>query len=142
MKGGFTLFEIIFAMAIFAILIGLSLPVGLDSYRHYLLTSEVGNFLNILRRAQALSFANLNSSGHGISLQGSNYIIFQGANYASRNQSLDEVCPHAADIIVTGPSEVDFAAISGNPNASSTFIFTNDVGSRTISINHEGTINW
>jgi prepilin-type N-terminal cleavage/methylation domain-containing protein len=142
MKRGFTLFEIVFAIAIFAVLIVLALPVGLDSYRHYLLSSEVGNFLNILRRAQALSFANLNSAAHGVAVQGSNYIIFQGQSYAARNPSLDEVYARSLDITVNGPPEIDFTAVSGNPNTSSTFVLANDVGSRSISINDEGTINW
>lgn len=141
MKQGFTLFEIIFAMALFAILIALALPVGLDSYRHYLLTSEARNFLNILRRAQALSFGNRNSSAHGIFVQSSNYVVFEGSSYTSRNPSLDEFYARSADITVTGSVEISFAAISGNA-ASSTFIFTNGIGSRSISINNEGTINW
>jgi Tfp pilus assembly protein FimT len=139
---GFTIFEIVFALALFAILVALGLPVGLDAYRHYLLSSETNNFLNLLRRAQAQSFGNQNTSGHGIYIQSNQYVIFQGGSYASRSSSYDENYPRSTDIAVTGPTEVDFSAVSGNSNVSSTFVFANSAGSRSISINDEGTINW
>lgn len=142
MKNGFTLIEIVFTMAIFAGLVALALPVGLDSYRHYLLTSETSTVLNFLRRAQALAFGNDHTSGHGLAIQNSKYVLFQGVSYASRNPSFDEVYGRSTDITITGPSEIDFSAVSGTPNASSTFVFSNGAGTSTISVNNEGTINW
>jgi len=139
---GFTLIEILFTIAFFTVLVALALPVGLDSYRHYLLTSEASAVLNFLRRAEALSLSNDHASAHGLSIQSNQYVVFQGASYASRNASFDEVYPRSSDVLITGPTEINFTAVSGNPNASSTFIFSNGAGSRSISVNEQGTINW
>jgi len=139
---GFTIIEVVIVFAIFGMLLAIGLPIGLDAYRNYLLTSEVRNLLSILRRAENQAFANNRASPHGLSIQTDRFVLFQGSSYALRNQDFDEEYLKSGTVTTSGTAEIVFAQISGKPNASATIILSNGLRSQTITINDEGTINW
>jgi prepilin-type N-terminal cleavage/methylation domain-containing protein len=139
---GFTLIEVIIVTAVFAILITLGLPVGLDAYRHYLLTSDVRNLISLLRRAENRAFSNDHASPYGVSIQNDRFVLFQGSSYASRKTAFDEEYPKSGAVTASGTTEIVFAALSAKPNASGSIILSNGLRSQTITINEEGTINW
>ncbi|PJC65463.1 MAG: hypothetical protein CO020_00525 [Candidatus Colwellbacteria bacterium CG_4_9_14_0_2_um_filter_50_12] len=139
---GFTLLEIIIVVALFAILAALGLFIGLDLYRGYALASERSTVVNILEKARSQSVNNINQTPHGVHFTGSAYVIFQGASYASRDQSYDEVITSAPGVTAGGVTETVFTQLEGSANPTGEVTVSNGLKSMTISINNEGRINW
>ena len=123
-------------------MLGIGLPISLDSYRSYILTSETKNLLSVVRRAQSLAVANDHETSHGVSLENDNFVLFQGSSFAGRDPAFDENYPKSPSVIITGFDEIVFSQISGLPNATTTIILKNDLNEQTISINEYGTIFW
>lgn len=141
-KEGFTLIEIGIVFAIFALIAGLGLPLGIDAYRNYLLTSETRNIISILRRAENLAFSNSYNSAYGISFQPDRFVIFQGESYATRNSIFDENYLKTTGITASSTPEIIFSPLSGLPNSSTTIILSNGIRSQAVSINSQGVIDW
>lgn len=142
MRSGFSIIEIVIVIAIFGMLLAIGLPIGLDAYRNYLLTSESRNLLSILRRAETNAFANKNGSAHGVAVQSDRFVLFQGQSYASRDAPYDEEYPKSGTVTSSGTAEIIFSQISGKPSASAAITLSNELRSQTITVNEEGTINW
>lgn len=141
-QSGFTLVEILIATAIMALLTAIALPIGLDSYRSYVLSSETRGIVSILRRAQALSFANSHAKSWGVSFQSGEHILFQGDSYALRNNLFDEVYIDPPVLNITSTGDVVFAPIVGSAQASTTVTISNGVRTQSVLINEHGTIFW
>lgn len=138
---GFTLIEVIVAVATLAGLFVLALPVAIDFYQNQLLASERDNLVGILRRARTLALVNKGGSAHGVFIGPDENIIFEGASYAARNAAEDETFSRSNAVTITGPSELVFAALSGD-SSSSTLTLKVEQRTATISINSEGSILW
>lgn len=140
---GFTVLELVLVFAIVGVLAGIGIPIGIDGYRSYLLTAETKNAIAFLRRTQNLALTNRNQSSFGLSILSNQYVLFQGASYASRNPAYDEAYPRGSNITITGSTtEIVFEALSGKSNVSTTMTFSNGYNVQTIGINNQGTIFW
>lgn len=139
---GFTLIEVAVVFAIIAFVAAIGIPLGLDSYRHYLLSSEARNLLTVFRRAQTLAMANTYGASFGVKLQSGSFTIFRGSSFAGRDQSFDEDYLRSGAITVTGFDEVVFSPLSGAPSVISTITVSNSLRSMDIIINSHGTIIW
>lgn len=139
---GFTFIEIAVVVGILGLIFVLGLPVGIEAYKNYLLTSEIRNFLTIIRRAENLAFSNNYESAHGLALEPDRFVLFRGNSYALRNPSFDEEYLRSPSISVTGFSELIFSPLSGTPNATATITFSNNLRSQELSINEAGVIFW
>lgn len=145
MRGGFTLIEFIVVLGVLILISALGLPVGFESYRNYLLSHEVRNLVSVLRRAENLSLTQAHSTSYGVALMPDKFVIFQGSSYALRNQSFDELYDKSSVVdVTTAPSisEVSFAPISGLPNATTTFILSNEANSLRVELNAQGIVDW
>ncbi|MEK7464752.1 MAG: type II secretion system protein [Patescibacteria group bacterium] len=143
MRGGFTLIEITIVLALFIVAGYFTLPLGIESYRNYILGAEIRNILSVLRRAESLAMSNTYQSRFGVSFQSEQYVLFKGDNYAGRDQLFDEIYAMSPGVIVSSTPEVVFSTISGRPSvATSTITLLNPLHSQTLNINSEGTILW
>lgn len=141
-KGGFTIFEIIFVMGLFAFIGAISLPYTIDTYKHYLLSTETQMIIGILRRAEGMAIANKYGDSFGVSIQGTQYVLFRGSNYSSRNIPYDELYPKSESVAVLPLSEIVFQPISGKPGQATVFTLSSSGSTQQIDINAQGTINW
>ncbi|MBI4101711.1 MAG: hypothetical protein HY443_01980 [Candidatus Nealsonbacteria bacterium] len=99
-KGGFLLVELLTIVGILAILAALAI----SSFRYFErgsgLKNEAGEIIGILRIAQNKTLASEGADQWGVYFSSSTnpqqYILFRGANYASRNPSFDE--PHSVTV--------------------------------------------
>jgi prepilin-type N-terminal cleavage/methylation domain-containing protein len=141
---GFTLIEVVVAIALLAMIFSFSFGVGSNFYGSQVLVAERDNLLSLLRSARSLAVNNVDQSSHGVfvSTSTSQYAIFEGNSYASRNQSLDVYFPISYGAVITGLAEVVFSALDGKANVSGTIIISTSIGSSTITLNNEGRINW
>ena len=136
---GFTVFELLIVMGIFALIIAVATPVGITFYLSYQFDSESNLLTALLRHARNLSMVNYSESDHGLHVLSDKYVVFEGASYATRIQANDKKFPRDTVITLTGPTELVFAALSGQA-ASSTFSFSGSNKSRDIFVNPEGLV--
>jgi prepilin-type N-terminal cleavage/methylation domain-containing protein len=141
-KKGFTLVEVVVAFAIVVFVAAIGIPLGINSYRHYILTSETRNLLSLFRRAQALAMANAEGGSFGIKLQNDRFTLFRGSNFENRNAIFDEDYLRSKSVTVTGFDEIVFSPLSGSPQVTSTVFLSNGPRTMEISINSHGTIIW
>lgn len=136
---GVTLIEIIVVIAIAGILLGAGIPLTWDFYLQSELRAERANAIAYLRAARTRALSNKGESTHGVAVAGSNFVIFEGASYAGRNVSRDQLFPRSPGITVTGTTEIVFAQLSGR-SASSTMLLASPAGGAAVRVNTEGLV--
>src|SRR3989338_10732200 len=121
-KSGFTLLEVMIVVAILAIIMGATMSSGFGFYTNQSLIGERDGLTSLLRHARGRAMNNTNQSSHGvyISTSTNQYILFQGASYASRSQDYDLPFPKSPGATFTVPSEILFTAVTGVSSASGT----------------------
>lgn len=138
-QSAFTLIEMLVAIAIMTIIFALVGPIAYNFYFDYQFDSDYGLLNSVLRYARNLSMVNHNEADHGLYITSSNFVVFQGASYAARDASQDKSFPRSASIVVAGPTELLFTALSGR-TASSTYTVSFAGKSRDIYVNLEGLV--
>lgn len=138
---GFTILELMLIIGILVVILSLGLPITFDFYKNYQLQAEGEKFISLLETTRNSSMINLNQLPHGVYRDNDNFVIFEGNNFAARNQSQDQNFPRAKIISVAGPDEIIFNPLSGQA-ISSAFIFNNGTKSFNVYVNQEGQINW
>ena len=141
MKRGFTLMEVLISMGILVILLGVSTPFVLHFYRRYILDSERGALLTLMRRARTMSMAGTGSSDHGVHIASDQFTLFEGSSYAMRNQSKDQTFSYNDIVVITGQSDILFKYLSGE-SSSTSFRLDNGNKQSSIYVNTEGRIDW
>ena len=139
---GLTLSEILIVVAIIAILISFTLPLGLDFYRNQQLETQSQGVIQALRRAQLKAMSVEDDSRFGVYLTNDNYTLFKGSSYLTRDVNFDEVFDLPMIINVSGLTEVVFFKLEGKPNVTGNIILSGDSDSRTININEMRRINY
>lgn len=151
---GFTLIEVLIVIGMLAIVGGMGLVVSMDSFRNYSLKDERDVVVSALQKARSQSINNMcfgpgctDGKAHGVKILAGQYVIFQGASYATRNVALDEVQSSVyAAATATGLNEVVFAPLSGNattlPAGTWTLTVADGAGNSVITIGAEGQIRW
>ncbi len=139
---GLTLIEILIVAGIIVFLAGLGLFLGIDFYKNYSFYSERNIIVGILEKARNQALNNIGQSNHGVYFQTSNYVIFQGNSYASRNSAYDQIIPASSLINRSGLQEIIFNQLNGESSTSGDIILSGGNHTSTISINNEGGINW
>ncbi|MEK7616348.1 MAG: prepilin-type N-terminal cleavage/methylation domain-containing protein [Patescibacteria group bacterium] len=140
-RRGFTLIEVLISLSILTILLGLSVPFVLNFYERYQIDSERAKFVSLLRQARTMSLGGEGSADHGMYISGTQFTVYEGANYATRNTAKDQTSERETNVDITGPTEATFAYLTGT-TASQSFILDNRVKQNTIHVNTEGTIDW
>ena len=152
-NNGFTLIEVLVVMGILAILSTMGYLVAIDFYKSYAFNAERDTIVSLLQKARAASLSNINQSPHGVYFDDtdSQYVVFQGPNYAGRNQVLDQSVPYAPGITRGGSitnTKMIFQQLTGNALKDDGTPLAGNVilseGNRlaTISLNNLGQINW
>ena len=144
---GFTLIELLVVIGIAGILLGLSLFVGNDFYRVYALSSERDNLISYVRKARSRALTNYNQSAHGFAINGSEYTIFQGASFAARSSTWDQIFYKSPGITLNwqtegSQQEIIFSPLAATSSASGTIYLNDGVSTSSIQINYEGGVSW
>lgn len=142
MARAFTLFEVLIVIGILSLVGVLTLGVGTDSIFRANVGSETTLLAELLTRARNMSMNNVNESPHGVHLDSTDFVLFEGATYDA-NDPDNVVVPRSGNIAVTAFPDVVFeqlsGAVSGAPISTT---LSDDAESRTVVINEEGRIQW
>lgn len=138
-RRGITLLEMILVIAISAFILMLGMPITWDFYRQNELRGEAQNLTSYLETARSLSMANKNQAPHGLYISAQNYTIFQGASYAARDLTQDQIFPKSRIVTSSGASEIIFQQLSGGVSSTSISLY-NSLSTTTMNINSEGVI--
>jgi len=141
-QAGFTYMEIAVVMAIFVVIMGFGLFIGMDVYRGYSFSSETDIAVSVFQRSRSRALNNVHGSPHGVYVASSSYHMFVGDSYATRDTSKDETIPAHPSIALSGLNEVVFSQLSGDASPQGVVVVSDGGRTSSISINHEGTINW
>ena len=139
MKKGFTLFELLLSISLIAILFGISVPI----YQSFQVRNDLditrSNIIDSMRRSQILSLASKGGTTWGVRIENSSIIIFQGADYLSRDPLLDEIYDIPLSIIPSGINEIIFSRLDGSPSLTGVITLTSSINEvKTITINEKG----
>ena len=142
-KGGFTLLEILIVLGLMVVIIGIGSFAGVNFYKTFALNSERDIVVSSLVKARNKAMNNFNESQQGLHIDATGYTIFQGSSYALRNQTYDELMSKNNFVTSSGLQDIVFDKLTGNlTTAEGSIVLSTSDGSRTISLNNEGRIDW
>jgi len=138
-----TLVEVMLAIAVLAIIMGVSAPVYGSLQRKSNVEMASSQAIQSLRRAQILAESSKGDSNWGVKIEPGAITTYQGTNFISRNTQFDERTPIAPLSSIAGLDEVNFSKVTGRANQTGAITLTTDeVETKTININAEGTISY
>lgn len=143
-KQGFTLIEILVAVAVVGVIIGFGMTIDLSSLRSDTFQAEETTIVSALQKARSRSMANMYESVHGFCYIAPNYILFRGRTTCLPTSGTDETIPANINIASNASSSFPtfvFTQLSGTTTGATIHI-TDGTKSDDIIINNEGTINW
>ncbi len=139
---GFTLLEVLLAVALMGMIAAFSSPLFLSLQSRSSLNSALSAAAPALRRAQALAQGSHGDSPWGVYAQQGRLTVFQGQSYAERNAALDEVIELSPAILASGLTEAVFAKFSGLPHAEGVLTLSDHGQSATVAITAQGAIHF
>ena len=150
---GFTLLEILVVMGLVLMVVAFGLIVSFDDYRGFTFRNERDIIVNVIQKARGQAINNMcfgagctDGKPHGVYFGVSGqYVIFQGADYASRDTAVDEVI-EAKDkaAVLSGMTTVVFNRLRADAVTTGGTTLTVSQPSHTsvITIEPEGRIWW
>lgn len=139
MTKGFTLIELLIVIIVALILVGLTIPIGLNFYNNQVLDETADSILSILRRAHGQAVFQKNDSAFGVKFLEDYYVLFQGDSYALRVQSQDEIFNLPLGFNLSGFDEFVFSKHQGTTTAGIIIINTRN-NTQIINVNYYGKI--
>lgn len=143
-KNGITLWEILLAMAIIAILAVTVLPGFAKIRKIQILKSTTEEIVSTIGKARSQTLASLNSSSYGVHFETNRVIIFMGTSFLSdevSNQVIDLISPATISNINLSNlgTDIYFNRLSGLPNTTGTItVSIPDITSKVITISLTG----
>jgi prepilin-type N-terminal cleavage/methylation domain-containing protein len=137
---GFTLLEFLVVIAIFLVVLAGSVPFVTGFYVTQKLEEAAADIMFTMRRAQSQSIAGLGDSQFGVRLESSEYILFQGSSYATRDSSQSEVFALPSGVVTTNFNEVVFSKTFGTSTQNASLTVSFNSLSKTIQLTTDGRI--
>ncbi len=148
---GMTVIELIIVIGLITLLAGLTLPFAGNFGQRNDEFAAASGVVQALRRAQFRSMLSEGGSNVWVRLvsgTGTDYMIYTGTSYATRNQDTEEIykLPDTVGVSFSFPSTTStlnlrFARITGNPFATGTvYLYSNAGDSSTIRVGLQGQI--
>ncbi len=136
---GFSLLEALLIAGIIGVLAAAIAPFTFPSSARDELAASAESLVAALRQAQLSSLAVTHASTHGVHLEAGRFVLFEGANYASRNPAFDLITTLPPGVTLTSAlTDIVFDKFTGKTNAAGTITLSTAGASRLITINSLG----
>lgn len=143
-RQGFTIVEILIVLAIGIVLLAAAVALTSRFFTSSQLNDIDAQLAQTLRTAAQRSEARYNSTAHGVYIASDQFVLYQGATYATRNTSFDRVTTVASGVVLStsiAGDDIQFMVGTGLPVATGTVSIVHDVdGTRTVEIHTSGFI--
>jgi type IV fimbrial biogenesis protein FimT len=140
---GFTLLEVLLAIVLIAILVGIGMPTYFTLIAKNDLDVAKNQVAQSLGRAKVLAISSDGDITWGVKILSGNIIVFKGVNYSSRDINYDEVYGISLSVVASGLTEIVFSKMTGFPQSTGTITLTSNNGEiRNIAVNLKGTISY
>jgi len=139
---GYTLIEVLLAIALFSMLIFISVPVFSNFLYLNELDSAVDLTVRALRTAQTFSQGVNQDSNWGVAVVGNSVVVFKGTSYSTRDTAADYVYTTGSNVVFSGVSEVVYTKFYGIPQSTGSINLSSYANVRQISINAKGNITY
>lgn len=140
---GFTLLELLLAIAIIGILSGVSAPFYQSFVQRNDLEVTTQQLVSALRRAQSYARVGNGDSAWSVEIDtgNSDVVLFKGTSFGSRDTNYDETNDIPGSITPSGLTEIQFAKFTSDPNTAGSFTLTSTTGDiRTVTVNAQGMV--
>lgn len=139
---GFSLIEVLLAIALIALLSGLAAPVFLRLQTKNDLDLAAVSLAQSLRRAQVLAQAVDGDTSWGVKAQNGSIVIFKGVSYTARDTLYDESFDLPAGISPSGTTEYVFSKFTGLPQTTGSVTLSTESDTQTVTLNAKGIVNY
>ena len=147
---GFTFVEVLIVLALVGFISAVAVIIGIDSYARYAFRSQVDAATGLLEKARSQAINNIGGKVdeqvcHGVKFDDpSNLVLFRLSDCTTHDPAYDfKVEKSKAVDYDTITPEIIFSPLSGQIQiAEANITLTQGSKSVTITINHEGGINW
>jgi prepilin-type N-terminal cleavage/methylation domain-containing protein len=137
---GFTLIELMLAVAITAVVSIFVLPGGIAYLTRSVVAEAETELISVLRGAQMEAIARSDGMPVGVRIEEDAYIRFEGPSYELRDADADRVYRLPPGVLASGMAEVVFARGSGLPDGAGDIVLTMADEEATITIAGSGII--
>ncbi len=140
---GFTLVEMVLSIAIFTLILAMTLPMLRTFTLRNDLDVATNSIVQNMRRAQTLAYVADGDTSWGLHVTVGSILIYKGVSYAARDQTYDEVTTMPTSIDVAGLNDVTFTKATGIPQSTGSLTLTSASNeTRTITINQKGMVDY
>jgi len=139
---GFSLLELILAIAIFAILGGMTaIPFASRFFNKNNLENKTNEVVSSLRTAQMGSISGKEHSRWGVHIDAAKIIMFKGSSYIPPGTPFDQSYDIPPTLTIT-PTDMTFDLLTGNTSSPQTITIQGSLGdSHTVSVNAVGSVD-
>ena len=137
---GFTLLEMIIVVAITALLATLGYAFSFQYVRAQHVREAAQIVSAELEQARAESYAQKDTTGHGVKVFTDRVVRYTGASYAARTPSKDASTVFPVTITLTGDDEIEFPEGGAVPDLASTVTLTKDALAIDVSVSTYGLV--
>lgn len=140
---GFTLIEILLAVAVLAVIAGSTIGLSWTTVRVTELEQGTEEVVELLRSAHWQAMLGVLDQPHGLYRQGNVFTHYVGSSFASRLPVYDRMLTLPTEITLSGAVEMTFALRTGRLGAPVAMTLSRPGSNpRTISVNIGGIIDW
>jgi len=143
---GFTLLEIIIAIAIMALILATVIPSLMTFRRSSILNTETQELITLANRARLLAVSSKNDQQFGVHFESGKAVLFVGATYTAgvptNEEHIFDQSVTASTVLSGGGSEVLFAKVTGEASrvATTTLLINGTTSSTTVLILKTGVV--
>jgi prepilin-type N-terminal cleavage/methylation domain-containing protein len=139
---GFSLIEVLLAIALLTVVIGVSLPVYQQTQNQNAAILAANAIEQSVHRAVLLARTGQQDGDWGVKIASGSVTLFQGASYAARNTDYDEVYAIPSTVTFSATPEIVFAKHTGVTSSGATIaVSSTSGGGATLAISTTGIVN-
>lgn len=141
MKKGFSLIELTIVIGLVAVLASIGTAFSISSISRTHALSERDLLVSLLTQTRAKALANVNENAHGVYIDTTYYVIYEGTSYSEENPTNHHIT-RTSTMPIDGLQDITFQQLTADVDETGTIEIGADTQTYIIEINSIGRINW